>query len=221
MTTPQDLLFVTLDVPADRPVEQGDLSLALAAAELFDLLTAQVVTLRDDRIAPVSGHLTGDPMLDKAAAALIRTEPYESAEDWLWRRGDGLSAAYRDELEHAEPSGSGLRQLFRRADRSVDRIDSDARRHAADRWARHEPLLVGLAAALGIEEPEHGEPEHEEAEHGEPEHEEAAAHAEDDKMDDRVAVVLAALGEALTELEGVRQRRRIEEDAFDNVWRAP
>ncbi|MFG3096333.1 GPP34 family phosphoprotein [Streptomyces sp. NPDC048202] len=218
MTTPQDLLFVTLDVPADRPVEQGDLSLALAAAELLDLRTAQVVTLRDDRIVPVSGHLTGDPMLDKAAAALIRTEPYESAEDWLWRRGDGLSAAYRDELEHTEPSGSGLRQLFRRADRSVDRIDSDARRHAADRWARHEPLLVGLAAALGIEEPEH---------------EEAAAHAEADKVDDRageradeqvddrVAVVLAALGDALTELEAVRQRRRIEEDAFDNVWRAP
>ncbi|MGV9322693.1 GPP34 family phosphoprotein [Streptomyces sp. NPDC003660] len=220
MTTPQDLLFVTLDVPADRPVEQGDLSLALAAAELLDLRTAQVVTLRDDRIVPVSGHLTGDPMLDKAAAALIRTEPYESAEDWLWRRGDGLSAAYRDELEHTEPSGSGLRQLFRRADRSVDRIDSEARRHAADRWARHEPLLVGLAAALGIEEPEH-------------EGATATATAEDDqaavddrvdegdRVDDRVAVVLAALGEALTELEAVRQRRRIEEDAFDNVWRAP
>ncbi|MEW2315906.1 GPP34 family phosphoprotein [Streptomyces bauhiniae] len=211
MTTPQDLLFVALDVPADRPVEQGDLSLALAAAELLDLLVAQEVTLRDEVIVPVSGHLTGDPMLDKAAASLIRTEPYESAEDWLWRRGDGLSAAYRDELEHTEPSGSGLRQLFRRADRSVERIDSDARRHAADRWARHEPLLAGLAAALGIEEPEREEPEHEEP----------AAHAEDDKVDDRVAVVLAALGDALTELEAVRQRRRIEEDAFDNVWRAP
>ncbi|TGN81786.1 GPP34 family phosphoprotein [Streptomyces bauhiniae] len=206
MTTPQDLLFVALDVPADRPVEQGDLSLALAAAELLDLLAAQVVTLRDDVIVPVSGQLTGDPMLDKAAASLIRTEPYESAEDWLWRRGDGLSAAYRDELEHTEPSGSGLRQLFRRADRSVERIDSDARRHAADRWARHEPLLAGLASALGIDEPEHEEP---------------AEHAEDDKVDDRVAVVLAALGDALTELEAVRQRRRIEEDAFDNVWRAP
>ncbi|MFI8350616.1 GPP34 family phosphoprotein [Streptomyces sp. NPDC085596] len=202
MTTPQDLLFVALDVPADRPVEQGDLSLALAAAELLDLLTAQVVTLRDDRIVPLSEHLTGDRLLDEAGAALIRAEPYESAEDWLWRRGDGLSAAYRDALEHAEPSGSGLRQLFRRADRSVDRIDSDARRHAAGQWARHEPVLAGLAAALGIEDPEH----------------EGAAES---VKDDRVAVVLAALGQALTELEAVRQRRRIEEDAFDNVWRAP
>ncbi|MGW5331742.1 GPP34 family phosphoprotein [Streptomyces bauhiniae] len=216
MTTPQDLLFVALDVPADRPVEQGDLSLALAAAELLDLLAAQVVTLRDDRIVPVSGHLTGDPMLDKAAASLVRTEPYESAEDWLWRRGDGLSAAYRDELEHTEPAGSGLRQLFRRADRSVERIDSDARRHAADRWARHEPLLLGLASALGIEEAGHEAPEHEG-----PEREEPAAHAEGERVDDRLAVVLAALGDALTELEAVRQRRRIEEDAFDNVWRAP
>ncbi|MEU6386372.1 GPP34 family phosphoprotein [Streptomyces bauhiniae] len=218
MTTPQDLLFVALDVPADRPVEQGDLSLALAAAELLDLLVAQVVTLRDDVIVPVSGHLTGEPMLDKAAASLIRTEPYESAEDWLWRRGDGLSAAYRDELEHTEPSGSGLRQLFRRADRSVDRIDSEARRHAADRWARHEPLLVGLAAALGIEEPDHEETATT-AEHDENAENDKADTA--DKVDDRVAVVLAALGEALTELEAVRQRRRIEEDAFDNVWRAP
>ncbi|MEU6813756.1 GPP34 family phosphoprotein [Streptomyces sp. NPDC046860] len=207
MTTPQDLLFVALDVPADRPVEQGDLSLALAAAELLDLLGAGVVTLRDDRIVPVSGHLTGDPMLDRAAGAVVRAEPYESAEDWLWRRGDGLSAAYRDVLEHAEPPGSGLRQLFRRADRSVDRIDSEARRHAAGRWARHEPVLVGLAAALGIEDPEHRGPEH-----GGP---------VEGAEDDRVAVALAALGEALTELEGVRQRRRIEEDAFDNVWRAP
>lgn len=39
--------------------------------------------------------------------------------------------------------------------------------------------------------------------------------------DDSVVTVLAAVGEALTELEGVRQRHRIEEDAYDNVWRAP
>ncbi|MGW2210022.1 GPP34 family phosphoprotein [Streptomyces sp. NPDC001781] len=221
MTTPQDLLFVALDVPADRPVEQGDLSLALAAAELLDLLAARVVALRDDRIAPVSGHLTGDSMLDKAAASLIRAEPYESAEDWLWRRGDGLSSAYRDELEHTGSSGSGLRQLFRRADRPVERIDSDARRHAADRWARQEPLLVGLASTLGIEDREHEEPEDEEPEDEGRVHEESAAHAGGERVDDRLAVVLAALGEALTELEAVRQRRRIEEDAFDNVWRAP
>lgn len=38
MTTPQDLFLVSVDVPGARPVEQGDLSLALAGAELIDLL---------------------------------------------------------------------------------------------------------------------------------------------------------------------------------------
>lgn len=31
--------------------------------------------------------------------------------------------------------------------------------------------------------------------------------------------VLAAVDEAVTELAGVRQRRSIEDAAFDNVWR--
>ncbi|MYQ47709.1 GPP34 family phosphoprotein [Streptomyces sp. SID4985] len=195
MTTPQDLLFVVLDVRADRPVERGDLSLALAGAELLDLAGAGVVSLREDRIVPTSGHLTGDRLLDEAAAALVREEPYESVEDWLWRRGNGLAAAYTAALE---PGGSGLRQLFRRAEPA----DSAERRRAAERWAVREPALTGLAAELGIGEP-------------------GAKSAEEDAEDDRLALVLAAVGDALTELEAVRQRRRIEEDAFDNVWRAP
>ncbi|WP_018544693.1 GOLPH3/VPS74 family protein [Streptomyces sp. LaPpAH-108] len=195
MTTPQDLLFVVLDVRADRPVERGDLSLALAGAELLDLLGAGVIELREDLIVPTSGHLTGDQLLDEAAGALVREEPYESVADWLWRRGDGLAATYTDALE---PGGSGLRQLFRRAEPT----DSAERRQAAERWAVREPVLTGLAAELGIGEP-------------------GAKSAEDGPEDDRVALVLATVGEALTELEAVRQRRRIEEDAFDNVWRAP
>ncbi|MEU4153686.1 GOLPH3/VPS74 family protein [Streptomyces sp. NPDC026659] len=195
MTTPQDLLFVVLDVRADRPVERGDLSLALAGAELLDLAGAGVVSLREDRIVPTSGHLTGDRLLDEAAAALVREEPYESVEDWLWRRGNGLAAAYTAALE---PGGSGLRHLFKRAEPA----DSAGRRQAAERWAVREPVLTGLAAELGIGEP-------------------GAKSAEEGAEDDRVALVLAAVGDALTELEAVRQRRRIEEDAFDNVWRAP
>ncbi|MFD8910798.1 GPP34 family phosphoprotein [Streptomyces sp. NPDC059575] len=195
MTTPQDLLFVVLDVRADRPVERGDLSLALAGAELLDLAGAGVVSLREDRIVPASGHLTGDRLLDEAAAALVREEPYESVEDWLWRRGNGLAAAYTAALE---PGGSGLRHLFKRAEPA----DSAERRQAAERWAAREPVLTGLAAELGIGEP-------------------GAKSPEDGAEDDRVALVLAAVGDALTELEAVRQRRRIEEDAFDNVWRAP
>src|SRR3954452_10257163 len=99
MTTPRDLMIVTLDVASSRPVEQGDLSLALAGAELIDLLGAGAVTLDDDRIVPGPETVTDDRLLDEAAAALVRQEPYESAEDWLWRRGNGLSSTYQAALE--------------------------------------------------------------------------------------------------------------------------
>ncbi|MEU7407129.1 hypothetical protein AB0B09_39085, partial [Streptomyces sp. NPDC044948] len=62
-----------------------------------------------------------------------------------------------------------------------------------------DPVLVGLAAAVGIR--------HEAAEQvGDPE-------------DDETAVVLAAVHDAVVELAAIRQRRSIEEAAFDNIWR--
>ncbi|MFI5684978.1 GPP34 family phosphoprotein [Streptomyces sp. NPDC051636] len=202
MTTARDLLIVTLDVPSSRPVEQGDLSLALAGAELADLIAADAVTLEDDRILPGLQPATGDRLQDEAGAALVRQAPYESVEDWLWRRGRGLAAAYADALEaEGRATGSHHRWLPWRSGGGAP-ADSPARRHAADRWASREPVLVGLAAALGIPEG-------------------AAEAVPEDLPDDAVVTVLAAVGGALTELEAVRQRRRIEDAAFDNVWRAP
>src|SRR5690242_3076618 len=99
MTTPRDLLMITMDVPSSRPVEQGELSLALAGAELVDLIEAQVITLEDDRIVPGAQWTMGDRLLDGAVSSLVRQRPYESVDDWLWRRGRGLSAAYRADLE--------------------------------------------------------------------------------------------------------------------------
>ncbi|MER6979479.1 GPP34 family phosphoprotein, partial [Streptomyces carpinensis] len=90
MTTPRDLLFVSLDVPGTRPVEQGDLSLALAGAELVDLLSAESVSLDGERILPGLVPATGDRLLDEAGASLVGEAPYETVEDWLWRRGRGL-----------------------------------------------------------------------------------------------------------------------------------
>lgn len=203
MTTARDLLIVTLDVPSSRPVERGDLSLALAGAELLDLIAVEGVTLEDDRIVPGLQPATGDRLLDEAGAALSRQAPYESVEDWLWRRGSGLATAYADDL-HAERRAAGSRRRWPGRRREQDAPeDSPARRHAADRWASREPVLVGLAAALGIPEG-------------------AAAEATPERLsDDAVVTVLAAVNGALTELEAVRQRRRIEDAAFDNVWRAP
>ncbi|MEU6852905.1 GPP34 family phosphoprotein [Actinacidiphila alni] len=52
MTTARDLIVVAMDVPADLLVDRGDLSLALAAAELIDLLAARTLVLRGDLVVP-------------------------------------------------------------------------------------------------------------------------------------------------------------------------
>ncbi|MEU6372907.1 GPP34 family phosphoprotein [Streptomyces sp. NPDC046909] len=199
MNTARDLAIVALDRASERPVEQGDLSLALAGAELLDLAATGALILDDDRIAPSAQAPTGDRLLDEAAAALVRQEPYESVEEWLWRRGRGLFSAYVDDLERtgltARPRG--LRIALRGG--RTELVDSAARDEAEGRWAAGEPVLAALAAAAGLRD-------------------EPAGTAED--LDgDTITTVLAAVGEAVMELEGVRQRKVVEDAAFDNVWR--
>ncbi|MFI2644937.1 GPP34 family phosphoprotein [Streptomyces sp. NPDC018610] len=201
MTTPRDLLIVALDVPGTRPVEQGDLSLALAGAELVDLLAAGRVSLDGDRVVPGAGSATGDRPLDEAAAALVTEAPYEPVEEWLWRRGRGLAAAYVSALEAEGQLATPRRRLMPRGTERPVPVDGTARRAAGDRWAFHEPVLAGLAAALGIEPEGAGEipvPE-----------------------DEAAVTVLAAVNDAVTELEAVRQRRSVEDAAFQNIWRSP
>ncbi|NEB08684.1 GPP34 family phosphoprotein, partial [Streptomyces coelicoflavus] len=77
--------------------------------------------------------------------------------------------------------------------------DSPEHRRSAERWSGGDPVLVALAAAVGIR------------------HE--AADQVADPEDDGVAVVLAAVNDAVVELAAIRQRRSIEEAAFDNIWR--
>ncbi|MFC9455022.1 GPP34 family phosphoprotein [Streptomyces sp. NPDC056983] len=199
MTTARDLAIVALADAPDHPVEQGELSLALAGAEVFDLIEAKGLIVDGDRILPSAQAPTGDRLLDEAAAALVRQEPYESVEDWLWRRGRGLSSAYVDELEREglTTRPRGLRHPLRGG--RTEPVDSPDRRRAEERWTAGEPVLVALAAAAGIrDEPADEAPE---------------------LAGDAVAAVLAAVGTAVQELQAVRQRRAIEDAAFDNVWR--
>ncbi|MFJ3925891.1 GPP34 family phosphoprotein [Streptomyces sp. NPDC090022] len=200
MTTPRDLMTITLDVPSDRQVERGDLALALAGAELIDLLAAGAVSLDGDRIAPGDRPAPADALLEAAAAAVVAAPPYEPVADWLWRRGDGLAAAYRTAFE-----SEGL--LARRRSRGLglrggrtELSDTPGRRRAAERLATGEPVLAAFAAALGV-----GAQEGTDA---------------PEVTDDTVAAVLAAVHDALLELEGVRRRRAVEDAAFDNIWRA-
>ncbi|MFD9369190.1 GPP34 family phosphoprotein [Streptomyces sp. NPDC060020] len=199
MTTPRDLLIVAMDAGSGSPVEQGELSLALAGAEVIDLLAAEAVRLDGDHLVPGDQSAQADRLLEQAAAALVREEPYESVTDWLWRRGRGLSVAYQAELE---ADGQLVRQrrqgISFRAGQLV-LADSPARRRAADRWAADEPVLTTLAGAVGV----------------------GGKQTEDvqDVADDDVATVLAAVSDALVELASVRQRRAIEDAAFDNIWR--
>lgn len=199
MTTPRDLMIATMDLAPDRTVEQGDLSLALAGAEAIDLLGAEAISLIGDHIVPGIGPALPDPLLDEAAASLVRETPYESVGDWLWRRGRGLSATYLAAFEaEGQLSTQGRRGIPFRRSRTV-LADTPARREATERWTSDEPVLAALAAALGIRDEQTGD---------------FLGGA-----DDAVVTVLAAVRDALLELEAVRQRRAIEDAAFDNIWR--
>ncbi|MGW1773904.1 GOLPH3/VPS74 family protein [Streptomyces sp. NPDC002104] len=201
MTTPRDLLIISMDAESGRTAEQGELSLALAGAEVVDLLGARAVELDGDHLVPVPGGPAelGDPLLDAAAAALVREAPYESVTDWLWRRGLGLSARYQAALEEEGQLVRRRRRGFSFRAGELVPADSAARRRAEERWKAREPVLVLLAEVLGG----------------------GGDRATDapDVTDDAVATVLAAVNDAVAELAGVRQRRAIENAAFDNIWR--
>ncbi|TDT42069.1 Golgi phosphoprotein 3 GPP34 [Streptomyces sp. BK208] len=199
MTTAEDLFMIAMG--PENSVGQGDLSLALAGAELIDLIGAGAVVLDSDRIVPNSPPPLDDRFLGEAAAGLTRQVPYERVEDWLWRRGRDLSAAYQTALEQSgvlTPQRSGRLPI---GSKSLKAADTPARRRAADRWNDREPTLTALAAAVGIGEEPSGE---------------------GTVLDDEaVTSVVASVHDAVMELEAVRQRRTIENQAFANLWRGP
>ncbi|MCK1797019.1 GPP34 family phosphoprotein [Streptomyces sp. XM4193] len=241
-TTAKDLFIIAMD-PA-HAVGQGDLSLALAGAELIDLLDSGTVEVRNDRVLPAGRPEPADRLLRDAAAAVVRQTPYERVEDWLWRRGSELSAAYQSALEE---DGELTQRRDGRLPFGPDRVGTvdttPAHHRAAERWREEEPVLVALASALGIgeqtdaeavgEEPVDGGPEGEEPDGGGPgrwelpEEERAAAEAaaaepvatEPGFENEAVTTVVAAVHDAVMELESVRQRRAIESSAFANLWR--
>ncbi|WP_306188966.1 GPP34 family phosphoprotein [Streptomyces sp. MK5] len=199
MSTARDLMIVALGLTPSRPLRRGDLSLALAGAEAYDLLRAEAIALDGERMVPRPVPDLEDPLLDEAASALVYEAPHESLEDWLWRRGRDLAAAYLTALEReGQVSWERHRWLPFRGGRGV-LGDTEARRRAMYRWAADEPVLLALAVAVGIrDEPAPAEP----------------------GVTDEVALgVLAAVHDAVMELEAVRRRRAIEEAAFANVWR--
>ncbi|GHF06706.1 hypothetical protein GCM10018789_41000 [Streptomyces werraensis] len=198
MTTARDLALVAAD-PRDRTVvEQGDLSLALAGAELIDLLDAEALTLDGTLLVPAGPAPAGDRLLSEAAQWLADGGPGETVDDWLWRRGRDLAGRYRTVLEE-----EGLVEPERRRHNPLRRqhtapADTSAIRAAGERRSSGEPVLGALAAAAGLTE-QGGETS--------------------DGLDDERTTVLAAVLQAVTELAGERQRRTIEAEAFDNIWR--
>ncbi|MFE3253168.1 GPP34 family phosphoprotein [Streptomyces sp. NPDC059209] len=208
MTTPRDLLITTLEVASSRLPEQGDLSLALAGGELIDLLNARAAGLDGDRIVPDESGAVDDRLLNEASAALARQAPYESVEDWLWRRGRGLAAVY---LMALKSEGQITRRRSRWAPFGGGRTvltDTPARRSARERWESDEPVLGSLGATIRIGEREHPRDQ-----------EDQQADSPPDVSDEAVESVLAAVDNAVRDLEAERQRRSIEDAAFDNIWR--
>lgn len=201
MTTPQDVLLTTLDVPSERPVEAGDLSLALAGAELVDLLADGSVTLDGELIVPGIAPAPADRLLAGAASALVRRLPYETVADWLWRRGEGLSAVYLTVMEEDGLITRRHRRMHPGSPGPATAADTSLRHAAADRWRAGDPVLTVLAGTLGIQPGPAAEPP--------------------GITDEAVETVLVAVGDAVVELDAVRQRRAVEQAAFDNIWRGP
>ncbi len=216
MTTAKDLFILAMDQDPEGAVGQGDLSLALAGAELIDLLGSEAVTVDDDRIVPGGSTDPGDPLLGEAAAGLTRQAPYERIEDWLWRRGRDLSAGYQTALEEdgeLAPKRGGRMPFGKQR---VEPLDTPARRRAAERWEEREPVLTALASALGIGVTAPADDDRDE-EGAEDQGEFAVIEPGFD--DEAVTAVVAAVHDAVMELEAVRQRRTIEASAFANLWR--
>ncbi|MFE9467526.1 GPP34 family phosphoprotein [Streptomyces virginiae] len=202
MTTARDLLTIALEPQPERSVGQGDLSLSLAGAELVDLLSAGAIGLDEELIVPGPRLDLDDRLLVAAASALVRQLPYESVEDWLWRRGRDLAAAYQAAFEEEGLLARARRGRLNFGAERMELVDTPARRSARSRWQEDEPVLRALAAAIGIRRGE-GSPD------------DAGTSGE------AVTTVLAAVNDAVMELEAVRQRRSIENAAFANVWRVP
>lgn len=198
MTTSCDLLLVVMDSASTTQVESGDLSLALAGAELIDLAADGCVRLAGNRVLPGSGHNRPDGLLGGAVSAMVREAPFETVEEWLWRRGRGLSWRYVDALE-----ADGLlirphrhRLLFKGEGRTL--ADSPLRRTALRRWESGDPVLVRLAHSLGIDRGQPGRPPA--------------------PVDDSADAVVAAVDRALAELADERDKRehRLEDAAAEN-----
>ncbi|MCB5182319.1 GOLPH3/VPS74 family protein [Streptomyces antimicrobicus] len=213
MSTAKDLFLMALDPKPQHPVGQGDLSLALAGAELIDLIEARTVTLDGDRIVPGDGApVPSDGLLAEAASALTRRPPYERVEDWLWRRGRDLTAAYESALEG---EGRITRTRVGRSPFAPTRLvpaGTPASPTAPDP-DRHHSALTTLASLVGLAPPPPTTPPTTPTDDGGP--------GPGPGTDDATTTVLATVSDAVTELEAVRQRRSIENAAFANIWRAP
>ncbi|MFI2315811.1 hypothetical protein AMK17_29250 [Streptomyces sp. CB00072] len=202
MTTAKDLFIIAMDPEPDHAVGQGDLSLALAGAELLDLIGAGVITVDGDLIVPGGSPAPDDRLLGEAAARITGQPPYERIEDWLWRRGRDLAAAYQDALEEDGELTQKRSGRLPFGPRRVELVDTPGRRRAVARREEGEPVLAALASAVGIDGGPSGDDE--------------------PRLDDgTVTTVVATVHEAVMELEAVRQRRTIENTAFANVWRGP
>lgn len=202
MTTAKDLFIIAMDPVPDHAVGQGDLSLALAGAELLDLIGAGAVTVDGDLIVPGGSSAPDDRLLGEAAARITGQPPYERIEDWLWRRGRDLAATYQDALEGDGELTQKRSGRLPFGPRRVELVDTPGRRRAIARREEGEPVLAALASAVGVDGAPSGDDE--------------------PRLDDgAVTTVVATVHEAVMELEAVRQRRTIENTAFANVWRGP
>jgi hypothetical protein len=192
-------------MPSGQLVDRGDLSLALAGAELIDLLGAGALVLSAGRAVPGSGPIPGDRLLAEAlSSAPSGPAPAgEAVEEWLWRRGRGLPGVY---LAVLEEEGTLVRENRRRwgvfpAGRLVLAGTPD-RRRAALHWSSDDPVLLALAALIGI-----------------PSEDPASDQVPPVAPDSPAGTVLGDLAHAVAELAEERRRRASRLDRANATYR--
>ncbi|MFF0305670.1 GPP34 family phosphoprotein [Streptomyces sp. NPDC004562] len=198
MTTAQGLAVLAATEGTGPRLEPGDLSLALAGAELVDLVGLRAVLLHAGRVLPAASPRIKDAVLFEAASGIVREPPYETVEQWLWRRGRDLAARYWRALQAATadgaPAGSS-RHPFRRP-RPLTAAPAGGR--GIDRRRDGPPVLAALAAAARI------------------------AEATDEtlaELDPDEAAVVGAVHQAITQLAAERHRRSLGGAGFGTVPR--
>ena len=134
VTLAEDLYLLADDPATGRPlIDVAHLDLALGGALLLDLALRQRIAHADEHVNLVQEGPTGEPLLDRALAAIATSARQHGPDHWVRHLGRGAHRAVQDRLV-----GIGVLQ---RDDRRILHVIPVHRTHETDGRLHHE--LIG------------------------------------------------------------------------------